>query len=148
VNGLKKKGKKIVFTNGCFDILHIGHISLLEKAKEYGDVLVLGLNTDDSIKRLKGPSRPIINQQERIKILSALEYVNYIVLFDENNPYNLIKRIKPDIHVKGEDYKEKTMPEAKIVKSYGGKIVLLPLTTNISTTNIINKIKNSKVKQN
>ncbi|MFH1770951.1 MAG: D-glycero-beta-D-manno-heptose-7-phosphate kinase [archaeon] len=141
---LKKQGKKVVFTNGCFDILHVGHVKLLEKAKEHGDILILGLNTDASIKRLKGPSRPIIKEMERAEMLAALECVNYVVLFNEDTPVELIKKVRPNIHIKGGDYKTKDMPETKYVEKFGGKVVLIPLVKGFSTTDIIKKIKNEK----
>ncbi|MEM4259830.1 MAG: D-glycero-beta-D-manno-heptose-7-phosphate kinase [Candidatus Woesearchaeota archaeon] len=140
----KSMNKKIVFTNGCFDILHTGHVRLLQKAKSFGDILVVGLNTDESIKKIKGPERPIINQEDRAEILSSLDCVDYIVFFDENNPCEIISEIKPDIHVKGGDYNPndyKNMPEAKIVHEYGGEVKIINLVDGKSTTNIINKIK-------
>ncbi|MBU1201197.1 MAG: D-glycero-beta-D-manno-heptose-7-phosphate kinase [Nanoarchaeota archaeon] len=140
---LKKKGKKVVFTNGCFDILHIGHVRLLQKAKEYGDVLILGLNTDASVRRLKGPSRPVNNQEDRAEVISGLESVDYIVFFGEDTPVEIIKKLKPDVHVKGGDYNPhdyKQMPEAKTVHEYGGVVEIIKLTDGKSTTNIINKM--------
>lgn len=136
----KKQGKLIVFTNGCFEILHPGHIKLLEEAKNYGDILVVGINSDESVKRIKGEKKLIFDEKSRMKIISALECVDYVTLFNENTPENLIKIIKPHIHVKGGDYKEEDLPEAKIVKEYGGKIIILPLLEGFSTTQIIQKI--------
>jgi len=136
----KKQGKLIVFTNGCFEILHPGHIKLLEEAKNYGDILVVGINSDESVKRIKGEKKLIFDEKSRVKIISALECVDYVTLFNENTPENLIKIIKPHIHVKGGDYKEEDLPEAKIVKEYGGKIIILPLLEGFSTTQIIQKI--------
>jgi rfaE bifunctional protein nucleotidyltransferase chain/domain len=136
----KKQGKLIVFTNGCFEILHPGHIKLLEEAKNYGDILVVGINSDESVKRIKGKKKLIFDEKSRMKIISALECVDYVTLFNENTPENLIKIIKPHIHVKGGDYKEEDLPEAKIVKEYGGKIIILPLLEGFSTTQIIQKI--------
>jgi len=144
---LKKDNKKIIFTNGCFDILHTGHIRLLKKSKSFGDVLILGLNTDNSIRTLKGKDRPINNQEDRAEILANLNYVNYIVFFEENTPENLISLLKPDIHVKGGDYdplNQQSMPEAKIVQKYGGKIKIVKLLKGKSTTAIINKMKKKK----
>jgi len=136
----KKQGKLIVFTNGCFEILHPGHIKLLEEAKNYGDILVVGINSDESVKRIKGEKKLIFDEKSRVKIISALECVDYVTLFNENTPENLIKIIKPHIHIKGGDYKEEDLPEAKIVKEYGGKIIILPLLEGFSTTQIIQKI--------
>jgi len=141
---LKNQSKRIVFTNGCFDILHVGHVKLLEKAKKHGDILILGLNTDASIKRLKGPSRPIIKEKERAEMLAALECVDNVVFFDESNPINLIKKVQPNVHIKGGDYETKDMPEKKVVENYGGEVILIPLVKGFSTTDIINKIKNEK----
>ena len=127
VNSLREKERKIIFTNGCFDIIHIGHIKYLEKAKSFGDVLILGLNSDTSIRKLKGQNRPINIQNDRAYILAALEVVDYVVIFDEETPYELIKLIKPDVLVKGGDYKGKNVigqniaKELKIVKFIDGK---------------------------
>ena len=143
VEDLKVKNKKIVFTNGCYDILHKGHVSLLKEAKKQGEILIVGLNTDDSVKRIKGPKRPINNQHDRAEVIASIESVDYIVFFNEDTPEKMIKMIKPDIHVKGGDYDPndyKTMPEAKIVHSYGGKVHIVKIVEGKSTTNIINKI--------
>ena len=138
---LRKGGKKIVFTNGCFDILHAGHVTYLEAAKAQGDVLVLGLNTDESVRRLKGPERPINNELDRAKVVGALQAVDYVVLFGEQTAEAVIAEVKPDIYVKGGDYTLDTLPEAKIVQSYGGKVAFIDMVEGRSTTNIINKIK-------
>lgn len=135
------ENKTIVFTNGCFDLLHVGHVTYLKDAKKLGDILVVGLNSDESVKRLKGESRPINSQMDRALLLSALNSVDVIVIFDEDTPEKLIGEIKPDIHVKGGDYKEEDLPEAKIVKSYGGKVKIIPFLDDYSTSNIIDKIK-------
>lgn len=131
----KGEGKKIVFTNGCFDILHAGHIASLRFAKSKGDILVLGLNTDKSVKKLKGPCRPINNENDRAVVVSALDMVDAVVLFGEETPYNLIKYIKPDILVKGADYKDKPVAGSE----FAGKLVLCPILKGRSTTNIIKK---------
>ncbi|ACK42000.1 MULTISPECIES: D-glycero-beta-D-manno-heptose 1-phosphate adenylyltransferase [Dictyoglomus] len=136
----REEGKTIVFTNGCFEILHPGHITLLEKAKSFGDILIVGINSDESVKKIKGEKKLIFDEKSRLKIISALECVDYTVLFNEETPENIISIIKPHIHVKGGDYKEEDLPEAKIVKSYGGKIIIVPLIEGFSTTQIINKI--------
>ena len=138
---LRKGGRKIVFTNGCFDILHAGHVTYLEAAKAQGDVLVLGLNSDASVRRLKGSERPINNELDRAKVVGALQAVDYVVLFGEQTAEAVIAEVKPDIYVKGGDYTLDTLPEAKIVQSYGGKVVFIDMVEGRSTTNIINKIK-------
>lgn len=134
------KGKKIVFTNGVFDILHIGHLRYLQEARALGDVLILGLNSDRSVKKIKGKNRPIIPEKERAEILSSLEPVDYVVIFNEVTPNKLIQKIKPHIHVKGGDYLNKPLAEEKIVKKLGGKIVFIKKIKGKSTSNIIRKI--------
>lgn len=140
VEHLKKEGKIIVFTNGCFDILHSGHIQYLYDAKRLGDILIIGLNSDSSIKRIKGEKRPIINEWERAYILSALEMVDFIVIFDEDTPYELIKAIKPNILVKGGDWDIEKIVGRDIVESYGGKVLNIPFVEGKSTTNIIQRV--------
>ncbi len=140
VNELKREKKKIIFTNGCFDILHIGHIKLLKKAKELGDVVIVGINKDNSIKKIKGENRPIFNEKQRIEIISAIEFVDYVVPFGQTTPEKLIKIIKPDIIIKGGDYKKNAVVGKDIVEKYGGKVYIFPLIKDISTTNIIKKI--------
>ncbi|WP_022819346.1 D-glycero-beta-D-manno-heptose 1-phosphate adenylyltransferase [Fusobacterium russii] len=143
VNLAKEQGKKVVFTNGCFDILHVGHVSYLENAKRQGDILIVGVNSDESTRRLKGPTRPINNEKDRACMLSALKSVDYTVIFEEDTPEDLIAYLKPSIHVKGGDYKKEDLPETKIVEAYGGKVVILNFVEGKSTTNIINKINNN-----
>ena len=138
---LRQGGQKVVFTNGCFDILHAGHVAYLEAAKAQGDVLVLGLNTDESVRRLKGPERPINSELDRAKVVGALKSVDYVVLFGEQTAETVIAEVKPDVYVKGGDYTLDTLPEAKIVQSYGGKVAFIDMVEGRSTTNIINKIK-------
>jgi glycerol-3-phosphate cytidylyltransferase len=138
---LRQGGQKVVFTNGCFDILHAGHVTYLEAAKAQGDVLVLGLNTDESVRRLKGPERPINSELDRAKVVGALKAVDYVVLFGEQTAEAVIAEVKPDVYVKGGDYTLDTLPEAKIVQSYGGKVAFIDMVEGRSTTNIINKIK-------
>lgn len=143
IENLKIQNKKIVFTNGCFDILHIGHLSLLEKAKTFGDILIVGLNSDNSIRKIKGPLRPIIPDHERIQLISALHYPDYVIIFHEDDPCNVISKIKPDIHVKGGDYNPEDfekMPEAKIIKEYGGEIKIIKILEGFSTTNILKSL--------
>lgn len=134
----KNNGKKIVFTNGCFDILHRGHVEYLQKAKELGDLLVLGLNSDSSVKRLKGESRPINNEKDRAIILSALECVDYIIIFEEDTPLELIKNLKPDILVKGGDYKIENV----IGREYAKETMIIDFVDGYSTTKIIKNINN------
>ena len=142
-----RKGKKtIVFTNGCFDVIHRGHIEFLEFCKSQGDVLVLGLNSDSSVKTIKGPERPINNQHDRAIVLAALEMVDYITLFDEPDPLNLIKKVKPDVLVKGEDWVEKGVVGREFVESLGGKVVLAPLVEGKSSTETIEKMKSLEAK--
>ena len=138
---LKKNNKKVVFTNGCFDILHAGHVHYLEQAKKMGDELVVGLNSDSSVKALKGKKRPINNLQHRAKVLSSLRCVDKIVSFEDETPIKLIKAIKPDILVKGGDYKVKDVVGHKDVGSWGGKVKIIPMVPGLSTTNIIKKMK-------
>ncbi|TYZ24079.1 D-glycero-beta-D-manno-heptose 1-phosphate adenylyltransferase [Selenomonas ruminis] len=138
---LRKGGKKVVFTNGCFDILHAGHVTYLEKARSFGDCLVLGLNTDASVRANKGPSRPINSELDRAKVVGALKAVDYVVLFGEQTAENLIAKVKPDVYVKGGDYTLDTLPEAKIVMGYGGKVEFVNMVEGRSTTNVIKKIK-------
>ena len=137
---LRKGGKKIVFTNGCFDILHAGHVTYLEKARSFGDCLVLGLNNDASVRANKGPSRPINSELDRAKVVGALKAVDYVVLFGEQTAEALIAKVKPDVYVKGGDYTLDTLPEAKIVQSYGGHVEFVQMVAGRSTTNIIDKI--------
>ena len=146
VTSLKAKGKRIVFTNGCFDILHVGHVRYLKEAKALGDILILGLNSDSSVKSLKGSNRPINNESDRAEVLSALKSIDYVVIFDEKTAENIVGEVKPDIYAKGGDYSIDTLPEAKIVAEHGGKTVLLQLVDGKSSTNIINKCKENNLK--
>jgi len=135
-----QRGKTIVFTNGCFDLLHVGHVKYLQKARQLGDLLVLGLNSDDSIRRLKGPSRPLIGEEERAHILAALACVDYVVVFDEDTPLELIRLLRPHILVKGGDYTPEGVVGKDLVESYGGRVALIDLVDGRSTTNIIERI--------
>lgn len=137
---LKKKGKRIVFTNGCFDILHYGHAKYLEDAKGRGDILIVGVNSDSSIRRIKGKKRPIIREHDRLRLLSALESVDYVVLFSEDTPIKLIRSIRPDILIKGSDWDKAAIVGADFVLSYGGKVDTVKLLKGRSTTNLIKKI--------
>lgn len=141
VENLKAQNKKVVFTNGCFDILHVGHLRYLNEAKKQGDILIIGVNSDSSVKRLKGETRPINNQFDRAELLCGLKAVDYAVIFEEDTPEELIATLKPSIHVKGGDYKKENLPETKIVESYGGEVRILSFVEGKSTTNIVNKIK-------
>ncbi len=134
------KNYKIVFSNGCFDILHAGHVDYLSKAADEGDVLIIGLNTDASTKRLKGPTRPINDQDARAMIMASLSFVTAVVLFDEDTPYNLIKQVQPDILVKGSDYKPEDIVGYDILKAKGGEVKTLDLLPGYSTTSIEQKI--------
>lgn len=138
---LHRAGQRIVFTNGCFDILHAGHVEYLNKARSFGDCLVLGLNTDASVRGNKGPSRPINNELNRAKVAGALQAVDYVVMFGEKTAENLIAKVKPDVYVKGGDYTLATLPEAKIVQSYGGRVEFIQMVAGCSTTNVIKKIQ-------
>jgi len=135
-----RAGKKVVFTNGVFDLLHRGHIDYLTKAKGFGDVLIVGLNSDASVHRIKGPSRPIQSQADRAAILLALKAVDYVVLFSEDTPEKLISIVRPDVLVKGADYKLSEIVGAKLVQSYGGKVKRVRLMSGRSTTNMIRSL--------
>ena len=137
---LKRQGKKIVFTNGCFDILHVGHIRYLSQARKLGDILVVGLNTDRSVRTIKGEKRPLVCENERAEVLSALKVVDYVVLFDEPDPLALIKALKPSILVKGADWPEDKIIGADVIKQSGGRVVRIPLVPGSSSTNLIEKI--------
>ncbi|MBQ3443314.1 MAG: D-glycero-beta-D-manno-heptose 1-phosphate adenylyltransferase [Selenomonadaceae bacterium] len=138
--GLRQRGKQIVFTNGCFDILHAGHVRYLTTAKSFGDVLIVGLNTDESVRRLKGANRPINTQDDRAEVLLGLKAVDHVIFFGEQTAEALIAEVKPAVYVKGGDYTLETLPEAAIVQSYGGRVELINLVAGRSTTNIIGKI--------
>ncbi|MBM4333193.1 MAG: D-glycero-beta-D-manno-heptose 1-phosphate adenylyltransferase [Deltaproteobacteria bacterium] len=137
---LKAQGEKIVFTNGCFDILHVGHVRYLNKAKKLGDILLIGLNTDRSVKSIKGKKRPIVPEKERAEVISALEFVDYVILFDEPDPLRLIETLKPDILVKGADWSKDRIIGREIVGNLGGRVVRLPMVPGASSTGVIEKI--------
>jgi D-beta-D-heptose 7-phosphate kinase/D-beta-D-heptose 1-phosphate adenosyltransferase len=136
----RDKGKKVVFTNGCFDLLHAGHVKYLQKARKIGDLLVLGLNSDASVRRLKGDKRPLISEDERAHILAALDCIDYVVLFDEDTPLELIKLLQPFILAKGGDYTPETVVGRELVESYGGHVELVSFVDGKSTTNIIERV--------
>lgn len=140
----KKEGKRVVFTNGCFDVLHVGHVRYLKKAKSLGDVLVVGLNADASVRRLKGPPRPLNGEKDRAEVLAALESVDYVVLFKESTPEHLIRTIRPDFLVKGGDWKKDQIVGSVFVESYGGRVRALPFVDGFSTTRLISKINHTK----
>jgi D-beta-D-heptose 7-phosphate kinase/D-beta-D-heptose 1-phosphate adenosyltransferase len=137
---LRASGKKIVFTNGCFDLLHVGHTRYLRNARELGDVLIVGLNSDSSVRKIKGEGRPIVPEGERAEVLASLACVDYVVVFEEDRPDSLLKSIRPHIHVKGGDYSIQDIPERKSVESHGGKVVILKKVEGHSTRSIIQKI--------
>jgi rfaE bifunctional protein nucleotidyltransferase chain/domain len=137
----RQEGKTVVWTNGCFDLLHLGHVKGLQTAKTLGDVLIVGVNSDSSVRQLKGYPRPVFPQQYRAEMLAALDCVDYVTIFDDLTPERLLAQLQPDIHCKGADYAQgKPMPEAEVVHSYGGKVVLLPLYESYSTTEILSHI--------
>jgi rfaE bifunctional protein nucleotidyltransferase chain/domain len=143
VTNWKKTGKKVVFTNGCFDLIHRGHIEVLAQTADLGDKLIIGLNSDVSIKKLKGESRPIIDEKSRVILLASLSFVDAIVLFSEETPLNLISNLNPDILAKGGDYKINTIVGHEIIRKNGGEVILVPFVEGFSSSNIIDKIKNS-----
>ncbi len=137
----RANGERVVFTNGCFDLFHVGHLRLLREAKNLGDVLVVGINSDDSVKRLKGEGRPLISGNDRAHIIAALDCVNYVTLFHEDTPLELIKLLKPDVLVKGGDYASEAVIGKDFVEGYGGRVCIIPLLEGISTSDLVNKIK-------
>lgn len=141
IKNWQSEGKKIVFTNGCFDIVHLGHIDYLEKARNLGDKLVLGLNTDASVRRLKGHTRPVVDEYPRARMMAAFEFVDAVILFDEDTPKELIETICPDILVKGDDYSIENIVGADFVLANGGSVETIPLVKGFSTTKLIEKIK-------
>jgi rfaE bifunctional protein nucleotidyltransferase chain/domain len=138
---LRKERKRIVFTNGCFDLLHKGHVDYLNEARKLGDVLVVGLNTDESVRKLKGPQRPIMPLESRAAVLDALKPVSIVVPFGESTPVDLIRIVKPDVHVKGGDYKADSLPEYEAVLAGGGHVKIIPLTSGFSVTAILERIR-------
>lgn len=143
VAAYRREGRRIVFTNGCFDILHSGHIQYLNQAKAAGDVLIVGINSDNGVQRLKGPGRPINSLEDRAQVLSALSCIDHIIPFDEEVPFNLIRLIQPDVFVKGGDYTRRTLPEADLVEELGGRVAILPYIQDHSTTGIIERIRSA-----
>jgi D-beta-D-heptose 7-phosphate kinase/D-beta-D-heptose 1-phosphate adenosyltransferase len=140
VDRWRGEGKKIAFTNGCFDILHAGHVQYLCEARKTGDLLILGLNSDASVRAIKGEKRPLVPQGERAEVVASLTAVDYVTLFDETTPLRLIEYLQPDCLVKGGDWQEDTVVGGDLVRSWGGKVVIVPLTEGVSTTHIVEKI--------
>lgn len=144
IDKLHKDGKTVVATNGCFDILHVGHVRYLEKTKSFADISIVLLNSDKSVKSIKGPTRPINNENDRAEVLSSLRSVDYVVLFDEDSPRNLLDEIKPDVYTKGADYTMETLPEADIMKKNGTRVEFIEFVEGKSTTKIINKVNSEQ----
>ena len=144
VENLHKSGKTVVVTNGCFDILHVGHVRYLQKTKTFADYLIVLLNSDRSVRAIKGENRPINNENDRAEILCALSCVDYVVLFDETSPRNLIDEIKPDVYTKGADYTMETLPEADIMRKNGTRVEFIEFVEGKSTTGIINKMNSEQ----
>ena len=138
---LRKEGKKIAFTNGCFDIIHVGHVRYLREAKKTADVLVLALNSDSSVRAIKGETRPLVGEEERAEILAAFEFIDFITIFEELTPLELINYLKPDVLIKGGDWPEEKIVGGEEIKKWGGRVVIIPEVTGKSTTNIVEKIK-------
>src|SRR5574344_830942 len=143
INEIHKSGKTVVATNGCFDILHVGHVRYLEKTKSFADYSIVLLNSDKSVKSIKGPTRPINNENDRAEILSALRCVDYVVLFDEDSPKNLLDEMKPDVYTKGADYTMETLPEADIMRKNGTRVEFIKFVEGKSTTKTIEKMRNN-----
>jgi rfaE bifunctional protein nucleotidyltransferase chain/domain len=137
----KTEGKKIVFTNGCFDLLHMGHVQLLREAKNLGDILIVGLNSDKSVKQIKGAGRPIVPEGERAELIAALEMVDYVTMFDEPDPLNVIRELRPDVLAKGGDWAEDKIVGREFVESYGGRVAVIPFLKGHSTTEIIERMR-------
>jgi rfaE bifunctional protein nucleotidyltransferase chain/domain len=140
VERLKREGKKVVFTNGCFDILHAGHTRYLREARKLGDALILALNSDSSVRSIKGPMRPIVPEAERAEVVASLDSVDYVTVFDELTPLELIEFLRPDVIVKGGDWAEKDIVGAETVRKWGGRVAIMPQIEGASTTNIIDKV--------
>lgn len=141
IEELKLQGKRVVFTNGCFDILHVGHLRYLNEAKKQGDILIVGVNSDSSVRQLKGAGRPINNEIDRAEMLSGLKAVDFTVIFEELTPIETLEKLKPSIHVKGGDYDKNKLPETATVEKNGGEVRILSFVEGKSTTNIVNKIQ-------
>ena len=142
INEWRLNGDKIVFTNGCFDLIHLGHLEILARSADLGDKLIVGINSDMSIKKIKGNSRPIIEEDSRAKQLAAIEFIDAVILFNEDTPYDLINILKPDVLTKGGDYKKNDIVGNELINKEQGEVVIIPLTQGYSTTSILEKIKN------
>jgi rfaE bifunctional protein nucleotidyltransferase chain/domain len=142
ISRAKDRGKTIVFTNGCFDILHRGHLHVLRAAKALGDVLIVAVNSDRSVRQIKGASRPVISETGRAELIAALEMVDYVILFDQADPYHLIATLQPDVLAKGGDYGRETVVGADLIEGRGGKVVVIPYLKGFSTTEIIERVRN------
>jgi rfaE bifunctional protein nucleotidyltransferase chain/domain len=140
INADRKNGSRIILANGCFDVLHVGHVRYLAGARELGDVLVVGVNSDDQVARLKGPNRPVLPAEERAEIVAALEPVSYVTVFDEPTVEQLLLALKPDVHAKGTDYTEDSVPERDVVRSYGGKVAIVGDPKDHSTSAILARL--------
>lgn len=138
---LRQAGKTVVTTNGCFDILHVGHVRILQQARALGDVLIIGINSDASVRKLKGETRPINNENDRAELLLALSSVDYVTVFGEDTPVEFLKLVKPNIHVKGADYKPENLAETPVVESFGGRVEILSLVPGRSTSNVVSRIQ-------
>ena len=138
-----RAGKRLVFTNGCFDLLHRGHVSYLQSARALGDALVVALNSDASVRKLKGPGRPFVPQRDRAAVLRALRSVDAVVVFDEDTPVRLMRELKPGVYVKGGDYRVEDLPEAEVAKEFGAEVRIIPFEEGYSTTALIEKIKSA-----
>jgi len=141
VSGAKAEGEKVVFTNGCFDLLHRGHLHLLREAKKLGDLLVVAINSDRSVEKVKGPERPILSETERAELIAALEMVDYVVLFDEPDPYDVIRELRPNVLVKGGDWPKDKIIGTEVVEGRGGKVVVVPYLEGHSTSEMIERIR-------
>ena len=142
INEWRLNGNKIVFTNGCFDLIHLGHLEILARSADLGDKLVVAINSDMSIKKIKGSSRPIIEEDSRVKQLAAIEFIDAVILFNEDTPYNLINILKPDVLTKGGNYKKNDIIGNELINKEQGEVVIIPLTQGYSTTSVLEKIKN------
>jgi D-beta-D-heptose 7-phosphate kinase/D-beta-D-heptose 1-phosphate adenosyltransferase len=145
LRAIKERGKRVVFTNGCFDLIHVGHVRLLATARSFGDVLAVGLNTDRSVRQLKGPTRPIVSESARAEVLAALSMVDYVTLFDEPTPLELIRAVVPDVLVKGGDYAPDAVVGRKVVESAGGQVRIVRLVDGFSTSGIVEKLTGGRV---
>jgi len=143
IEALKKEGKKIVLTNGCFDIIHLGHIHTFREAKKHGRILIVAINSDESVRSLKGIDRPFVPEDQRAQVLAAISYVDYVVIFNEIDPLSIVTELKPDVLIKGEDWKEGTIIGQDVVEAGGGKVVRIPLVEGLSTTSLIKKIRSA-----